>query len=149
MRILPVFAITLIVFPLLELYVLIKLGTLIGALPTVILVVGTAVLGSLLMRHQGWSNYQRMQQSIARGEVPAQAMLEGVAILLGALLLLLPGLITDVVGLVCLIPFFRRAIIKYLTRRMAVRMHTTSDARTSKGQIYDTKYRHISPDKDR
>lgn len=148
MRILPVFAIILIAFPLLELYVLIKVGMLIGALPTVILVVGTAVLGSLLMRHQGWSNYQRMQQSIARGEVPAQEMMEGVAILSGALLLLLPGLITDVVGLFCLIPFIRRTAIAYLTRRMVVRMHTTQDTRNSKGQVYDTKYRHISPDKD-
>lgn len=120
MRPFPLFAFLLLGFPLIELYLLIELGTLIGALPTVALVVGTALLGAYLLRHQGLSNYRRMQQSLARGEVPAQEMIEGVVILLGAVLLLIPGPITDVLGVLCLIPPLRRRIVAFWLRRLVV-----------------------------
>lgn len=150
MRVFPLFALLLIGFPLLELYILIKLGTVIGAFPTVALVVGTALLGAFLLRRQGLSNYRRMQQSMARGEVPAQEMLEGVVILLGAVLLLVPGVITDVLGLLCLLPPLRRVIVAFWLRRTVVEMQVSSRVRgTRDGRVYDAEYRHLPSDDDR
>ncbi|AOU99487.1 hypothetical protein BI364_02575 [Acidihalobacter yilgarnensis] len=150
MRIFPLFALILIGLPLLELYLLIKVGTLIGALPTVALVVGTALLGAFLLRRQGLSNYRRMQQSMARGEVPAQEMMEGVVILVGSVLLLVPGLITDVIGLLCLLPPLRRAIIAFWLRRVRVEMKVSAGGGgPDRGRVYDAEYRHLPPDDDR
>lgn len=144
MRTLPVIGLLLLGFPLLELYLLIKVGTLIGALPTVALVVGTAVLGLWLLRRQGLQNYRRMQQCMARGEVPALEMMEGAVMLVGAVLLLIPGLITDMVGLLCLIPPVRRRIVAGWLRRTQIRVYSTHQTRG--GRVYDAKYRNLPPD---
>lgn len=109
---LPLIILGLLVFlPLAELYVLIKVGAALGALVTVVLVVFTAVFGVLLVRYQGWATFQRIRASLARGEMPALAMLETGALWLGGLLLLLPGFITDALGLLMLIGPVRRAIL--------------------------------------
>jgi UPF0716 protein FxsA len=94
--------------PLGEIYVLIKVGSIVGALPTVALVVFTAVLGAALMRAQGFSTLARVQASLDRGELPATELVEGALILLAGALLLTPGFITDTVGFVCLVPPWRR-----------------------------------------
>lgn len=108
-----------ILVPLLEMYLLIKVGSVIGAMPTILLVVFAAVLGVALLRAQGVATLQRVQQSLARGEVPALEMLEGAVLFVGAVLLLTPGFLTDVVGLLCLVPRFRRYIVTRLLRRYA------------------------------
>jgi UPF0716 protein FxsA len=89
----PLFIFILLVLglPTLELYLLIEIGSDIGAIPTIFLVVFTAVLGGLLMRQQGVSTLMRVRQAMDRGEVPALEMLEGAVLLLGGLLLLIPG----------------------------------------------------------
>jgi len=99
--------------PLLELYLLIEVGSVIGAVPTIALVVFSAVLGGLLVRHQGFATLQRAQKQMEAGAVPALEMLEGVALLLGGFLLLLPGFLTDLVGIATLIPPLRRAIVMW------------------------------------
>jgi UPF0716 protein FxsA len=114
--------------PLLEIWLLIKVGGIIGALPTVALVVLTAVIGAALARHQGLATLQRLQVMVARGETPAIEMLEGVLVLFGALLLLLPGFFTDVLGFACLIPPVRRALAWWAVRRFSV-----TPAGTAKG----------------
>jgi UPF0716 protein FxsA len=106
----PVFLLLFLVVPLVEIYFLIVVGGWIGAFPTVLLVVGTAVAGAALARHQGLATLQRLQASLARGEAPAMELLEGVLLLIGALLLLTPGFFTDLVGFACLLPFTRRAL---------------------------------------
>jgi UPF0716 protein FxsA len=98
--------------PLLEIYVLIKVGEAIGAIPTVSLVVFTAVLGALLLRHQGFYTLQKVRSSMDRGEAPARPLLEGAILLIGGFLLLLPGFITDVLGLLSLVPAVRRFVIR-------------------------------------
>lgn len=98
----------LVLLPLAEIYVMIKVGGLIGAIPTIALIVFTAVLGSLLMRYQGLSTLARVRSCMERGEAPAGPLLEGLVLLIGGLLLLLPGFITDVIGLLALIPPLRR-----------------------------------------
>jgi UPF0716 protein FxsA len=106
--------------PLIEIYVMIKVGGIIGALPTVLLVVLTAVAGATLARFQGMATLQRLQATMARGEAPAIEMVEGVLLLVGALLLLTPGFITDLLGFACLIPITRRALAFRALRRFTV-----------------------------
>ncbi len=111
------FRILLILFltiPLLEIYLLIKVGGIIGALPTVFLVVFTAVVGALLLRMQGFATMRRVQATLARGELPAIEMLEGLVLLISGALLLTPGFFTDIVGFLCLIPSLRRRLILWL-----------------------------------
>ncbi|MBT8768786.1 FxsA family protein [Metapseudomonas boanensis] len=105
-------------FPLIELAVLIKVGSAIGVLPTLLLVIGTALLGSVLLRVAGVATAWRARERLARGEVPEQEMLEGLLIAVGGGLLLLPGFISDIIGLLCLIPFTRRLFIRRLRQRV-------------------------------
>jgi len=107
------------VVPLTEIYVLIQVGELIGALPTVVLVVFTAVLGAVLIRAQGLATVARMRQSMDRGELPALELLEGACLLAAGALLLTPGFVTDTVGFVLLVPRLRRALIVAVAARGA------------------------------
>lgn len=116
----PVLLLLFLLVPLVEIYLLIKIGGVIGALPTVMLVVLTAVLGAALARYQGLATLQRLQATIARGEAPAIEMFEGVLLLVGALLLLTPGFLTDLLGFACLLPLTRRALAFWLLKRVTV-----------------------------
>jgi UPF0716 protein FxsA len=102
------------IIPFVEIYLLLKVGGIIGAFPTIFLVVFTAVLGTWLLRQQGFATFQRLQANLAQGTIPAYEMIEGPIILVGALLLLTPGFITDILGFVCLIPQLRRKIAQYV-----------------------------------
>jgi UPF0716 protein FxsA len=113
----PIVFLLFLLVPLVEIYFLIVVGGMIGALPTVALVVLTAVIGAALARHQGLVTLQRLQATIARGEAPAIEMLEGVLLLIGALLLLTPGFFTDALGFACLFPVTRRALAWWGVRR--------------------------------
>ena len=105
--------------PLLEIYLLIEIGSVIGAIPTVFMVVFTAVLGAALLQAQGLSTMRRVQEATARGELPAIEILEGFCLLVGGALLLTPGFFTDIIGFLCLVTPLRRALIKaWLRRRM-------------------------------
>ena len=99
------------VMPLAEIWVLIEVGSEVGAIATVALVVLTAVVGAALMRAQGLATLLRARSSMAKGEVPALEMLEGAVILIAGALLLTPGFITDAAGFACLVPTVRRRLI--------------------------------------
>ena len=116
----PALLLLFLLVPLIEIYLLIKIGGVIGAFPTVVLVVLTAVIGAALARHQGLATLQRLQTTMARGEAPAIEMFEGVLLLVGALLLLTPGFLTDLLGFACLLPPTRRALAFWLLRRVTV-----------------------------
>ncbi|ALP52129.1 hypothetical protein Tel_02645 [Candidatus Tenderia electrophaga] len=105
------------IVPLFEIYLLIKVGGVIGAIPTVFMVVFTAVVGALLLRQQGFSVLARVQAMLVRGEIPAIEILEGVMLLFGGALLLTPGFFTDTIGFICLITPLRRRIILWALRR--------------------------------
>jgi len=111
-----VFLVVFVGAPLVELYVLIEVGSEIGALPTIALSIFTALLGGLLVRLQGFSVLFRAQEQMARQEVPAIELLEGAMLLVVVLALLLPGCITDAVGFLLLITPVRRAVIIWLLR---------------------------------
>lgn len=116
----PVLLLLLIVVPLVELFILIEVGQVIGALATIGLCVLTAVIGGALLRHQGLQTLQRARLNLDRGAVPAVEMFEGLALGVGGIMLLTPGFATDVIGFACLIPGTRRLMIHALMRRVHV-----------------------------
>ncbi|WP_077530707.1 FxsA family protein [Vreelandella utahensis] len=114
----PVFLIAFIIIPIIEMVILIEVGGLIGALPTVGLVLLTAVIGAAMLRQQGAATLLRANQRMASGELPAREMAEGLLLAVGGALLLTPGFVTDAVGFACLIPFTRRWLSGYVVNRM-------------------------------
>ncbi|MCQ8105200.1 FxsA family protein [Methylomonas sp. SURF-2] len=100
--------------PFVEIYLLLQVGGIIGALPTVFLVVFTAGLGAWLLRRQGFATWQRFQANLAQGAIPAYEMIEGPILLVGGALLLTPGFFTDALGFACLIPDLRRKFAQYV-----------------------------------
>jgi UPF0716 protein FxsA len=96
---------------LLEITVLISVGQAIGSLSTILLIIATAFIGSRLLKQQGWATIARAQQNIAEGQQPTIEILEGVMILISGVLLITPGFITDILGLLGLIPFSRQYFI--------------------------------------
>src|SRR3972149_1289557 len=108
--------------PFLEIYVLIKAGRIMGGIPTISLLVFSAVLGALLLRFQGFSTLQRVRSTLGRGEIPAIEMFEGVVLLIAGVLFLIPGFVTDVLGFLCLIPGLRRRLIYWSIQHQVVTM---------------------------
>jgi UPF0716 protein FxsA len=113
-----------IVVPIAELYVIIKVGEAIGLLPTLAILIADALLGSLLLRQQGRSAWRRFNAAIAEGRFPGREAADGVMVAVGGTLLLTPGFITDVFGLLLLIPptraLIRRGLFRFLGRRFVV-----------------------------
>lgn len=103
-----------ILIPLIELAILVYLGTIIGALYTVLIVVATGILGAVMSRHQGLAALSRIRSNINSGIMPANELFDGALILAGGLLLLTPGIITDIVGFAVLVPQTRRIIGRWI-----------------------------------
>lgn len=102
--------------PVLELYLLIRLGSLIGAVPTILIVLGTGVLGATLAKREGFAVLRTIQVRMNRGEIPADAMVDGLCILVAGFVLITPGIITDVLGFLLLFPGTRLVIKGILLR---------------------------------
>lgn len=117
MRTFPIFFVLFLVIPIIEIFFLIKVGEVIGAFPTIILVVLTAVIGAGLLRQQGLSTLARFQQNLSTGKIPAQEMVEGILLAVGGALLMTPGFVTDTMGFLCLLPFSRKFIAKNVIKR--------------------------------
>jgi UPF0716 protein FxsA len=113
-----------IVVPIAELYVIIQVGAAIGVLPTLALLLADALLGSLLLRHQGRGAWRRFNAAIAEHRFPGREAADGLMIAVGGTLLLAPGFLTDIVGLILLIPptraILRRLLKGYVGRRFVV-----------------------------
>jgi UPF0716 protein FxsA len=120
MKIFQLLFLLVLIVPFVEIYLLLQVGAIIGALPTIILVVFTALLGSWLLKQQGFATLQRFQTSLNNGEIPAYEMIEGPIILVGGALLLTPGFVTDLLGFACLIPQLRRKIAQYVIENFLV-----------------------------
>lgn len=108
---------TLLLVPAVELYVLIQVGGVIGALPTILLTIATAIVGAVLMRSQGLMTLQQLQVQIAQGVRPALTLAEGGLIIVGGMLLLVPGFLTDGLGLALLMPPVRHWLAAKLVSR--------------------------------
>ncbi|TBW59486.1 membrane protein FxsA [Marinobacter halodurans] len=109
-----------IVLPIVEMVVLIKVGGIIGVLPTIGLVLLTAVVGAALLRQQGLATLFRANQRLNSGELPAREVAEGLILAVGGALLLTPGFVTDTIGFLCLLPWTRQMFASYALKRMVV-----------------------------
>lgn len=108
--------------PLLELFILIRLGNAIGLLPTLTLCVGTGVAGAWLARREGLRALVSFQSRVAQGGIPGRSLMDGLCILVGGALLLTPGLVTDLVGFALLLPPSRRWIQTRMQREIERRL---------------------------
>src|SRR3712207_3935958 len=122
---LPVLLLLFIVVPIAELAVIIQVGQEIGVLWTVAILVADSVLGSVLMRSQGRAAWRRFQAALQARRPPAREVADGVLIIFGGALLLTPGFISDIAGLLFLLPP-TRAVIRRLFLREAMRRITVS-----------------------
>lgn len=118
----PFLLLIFIVIPLVEIYFLIQVGGMIGAVPTVALVVLTAFIGVILLRIQGFATLRRVQLQLSQGQLPALELMEGVVLVVAGALLLTPGFFTDTIGFLCLVPGLRRSAIKMLFRESMVNL---------------------------
>jgi UPF0716 protein FxsA len=121
-----------IVVPIVELYVIIQIGSLIGVLPTIALLLADALLGSLLLRQQGRGAWRRFNAALAERRFPGREVADGLLIAIGGTLLLTPGFVTDIVGLILLIPP-TRAIVRRLLRGFVSRRFLIVGAPGPKG----------------
>jgi UPF0716 protein FxsA len=135
-RTFPLFAVLFFVIPLIEIYLLIQVGGVIGVLPTILLVVLTAVIGAFLLRQQGISTLARFQSSMARGEMPATALLEGVMLIIGGALLMTPGFFTDAIGFACLLPFSRKWLANAMLSKVKVQQFGTRSGSTYTSYVH-------------
>src|SRR5436305_5155383 len=101
---LPLLLIVFILVPIAELYVIIQVGEAIGVLPTIALLIADSVLGSLLLRGQGRAAWRRFNATLATGRPPAREVLDGALIIFGGALLLTPGFLSDILGVLLLLP---------------------------------------------
>lgn len=118
-RVMPLLVLAFLLIPLLEIYLLIEIGGLIGAYWTVAAVVGTALAGAALVRRQGLAALHRFRVAMGQGELPALTIMEGLVLLVAGVLLLTPGFFTDALGFACLTsPLRRRFIRGWLVTRL-------------------------------
>ncbi|EPC03405.1 hypothetical protein L861_17865 [Litchfieldella anticariensis FP35 = DSM 16096] len=103
-------------FALLDFVVLFAVGSHIGLLTTLLLVLATGFIGLHLIRREGVATFQRAQQRLAQGELPSDELLTGAALIFGGALLMAPGFLSDALGFMCLIPNARGLLGKLLTR---------------------------------
>ncbi|HEX8050046.1 MAG TPA: FxsA family protein [Solirubrobacterales bacterium] len=108
-----------IVVPIAELYVIIQVGQLIGVVPTLILLLADAVLGSMLLKHEGRGAWRRFNEALAARRFPGREVVDGALIIVGGTLLLTPGFLTDIFGLFLLLPP-TRALARRLLKRMTI-----------------------------
>lgn len=117
-----VLALAFLVVPFVEIYVLIQVGQAIGAPATILLLVGLSMAGAWLVKREGTAVFRRAQEQVRQGHVPGVPLVDGVLIVLAGLLLLTPGFVTDLFGLLLLVPPVRLAMRagarRYLERRV-------------------------------
>ncbi|MES2626500.1 MAG: FxsA family protein [Pseudomonadota bacterium] len=106
----------LIIIPIIELMVLVKVGGVIGVFPTIALLIIMGAAGIYILKRQGFSTLLRAQSRMQSGEVPARELMEGLLLAFGGLLLLIPGLISDAIAFIFLLPFVRRPLVSFLLR---------------------------------
>jgi UPF0716 protein FxsA len=150
--VLPLLLLLFIVVPIAELAVIIQVGGAIGVWWTIALLIADSVLGSMLMRSQGRAAWRRFNAVTSEGRIPAREVLDGVLVIFGGALLLTPGFISDIFGLLLLLPPTRAVIRTVLVRRLAHRMVasvTGSPHRRPQPAGYDVEGHAIDLDRDR
>ena len=127
----PILLLSFILVPVIEIMVLIKVGSSIGLGATILFVIFTAVLGAYLVRQQGFATIHAVQNELNQGRVPAKQMAEGVALLFAGAVLLTPGFVTDAIGFALLTPPIRRAVINWVVKQGTFSAQTMHASHTS------------------
>ncbi len=123
-----------IAMPIIEMWLLIKVGSHIGALTTIALVALTAFIGLGLLRHQGTMTLLKARTRMSAGEIPAREMADGLFLAVAGALLLTPGFVTDAIGFACLTPGIRTVIMGFLSRHVFHSSNFTMGGAFSGGQ---------------
>lgn len=105
-----------IVIPALEIGVLLLSGKTIGVIPTIILIILTGVIGAWLAKKQGIETVRKVQYQMQNGQIPGEAIVDGLCILVGGIFLLSPGFITDIAGILLLFPISRKIVKPFLLK---------------------------------
>ena len=134
MNISPGIFLLILALPIVDLFLLILTGNYLGAVLTIVLVVFTSVLGFLVLQRVGTHGWSRMQQNLGQGDVPSQILVERFILMLAGIMLLIPGFITDIIGLIVLLPVVRAPLAR---RIMKVMLGTHPGAGLHPGQPAD------------
>lgn len=139
-----------VLMPVMELALLLHVGALIGLWPTVSLVMLSAIIGVSVVRRQGLSTLLQVQQKLARQEIPGREILEGMLLATSGLLLLVPGFITDFIGMFFLFPWFRQILVRYMVHRIQIKVMKEkaagSDNSHNKGETFEGKFHQTTED---
>jgi len=117
-----VVALLFVVLPLVEIYLIVQLGQVVGPWWTILILLGDGALGAWLMRHEGSRAWRALQEALRAGRMPSRELADGALVLIGGTLLLTPGFVTDAAGLFCVLPFSRPLMRGVLTRVIARRL---------------------------
>jgi UPF0716 protein FxsA len=112
---------SIILIPIIEIYLFIKIGSQIGALTTISLIFITAIVGIYYAKYEGLNTLKSAFIQISKKEAPAYEMISGTAIALGALMLIIPGFATDLFGFLVIFPFTRKILLKNFTKKIEKR----------------------------
>ena len=133
----------LLVVPIVELYVLIQVGQVIGAGWTILLLIGVSIFGTVLLKREGVAAWRRLQEAMAAGRMPTNEVTDGALIVLGGALLITPGFVTDIVGFLFLLPITRGAAKVFLRKALGVavvhRFPGASTAAATGRKVYDAR----------
>ena len=127
--------------PIIEIWFLIQIGSVIGVGRTILVVIATALAGAWLVRSQGLAILRRIQQETALGRVPTHDMFESLMLLIAGAVLLTPGFFTDAIGFALLIPPVRAMISRYIIERGVIHMTQQANAPRDRSQVIDGDYR--------
>ena len=119
--------VSIILIPIIEIYLLIKIGTQIGAITTILLILSTAIIGVYYAKYEGLNTIKSGFIQLSKNEAPAFEILSGAAIAFAALLLIVPGFVTDIVGFSLIFPPSRKLIFKNLSKKFGKKENLTKD----------------------
>ena len=131
-----------ILVPIIEIYLFIKIGSEIGALITIILIFVTAILGIIYARYEGLNTLKSGFVQLIKNEMPVYEIISGAAITFAAILLIIPGFATDIVGFLLIFPFTRNLILKLISSRFQVKKKMNE-------KFIDGEYEDIDKDDDK
>ena len=119
--------VSIILIPIIEIYLLIKIGSQIGAITTILLIFSTAIIGIYYAKYEGLNTIKSGFIQLSKNEAPAFEILSGAAIAFAALLLIVPGFVTDIVGFSLIFPPSRKLIFKNLSKKFGKKENLTKD----------------------
>lgn len=134
----PILLALFIIIPIAEIWLIIQVGHSIGALNTVGLLILDSLLGTWLFKTEGTKAWTRLNEALAAGRMPTKELVDGALIVLGGALLVTPGFFTDVLGLLCVLPFTRPGVRALIMRR-ALRITTRNASRAGGVRVIDVR----------